>query len=47
VDKREKDMAEEALRLRARNALREQKFEEESMLWMQRLRDEAYVEYRL
>ena len=47
VDKREKDMAEDALRLRARNALREQKFEEESLLWMQRLRDEAYVEYRL
>ncbi|MBT8141433.1 MAG: molecular chaperone SurA [Gammaproteobacteria bacterium] len=46
-DKREKDMAEDLLRNRARNALREQKFEEESLLWMQRLRDEAYVEYRL
>ena len=44
---REKDMAEELLRNRARNALREQKFEQESILWMQRLRDEAYVEYRL
>ena len=44
---REKDMAEELLRNRARNAIREQKFEQESILWMQRLRDEAYVEYRL
>ncbi len=44
---REKDMGEELLRNRARNALREQKFEQESILWMQRLRDEAYVEYRL
>ena len=44
---REKDMAEELLRNRARSALREQKFEQESILWMQRLRDEAYVEYRL
>ena len=44
---REEDMAEELLRNRAGNAIREQKFEQESILWMQRLRDEAYVEYRL
>jgi len=47
TDSREHDMAEELLKNRARNALREQKFEQESILWMQRLRDEAYVEYRL
>jgi peptidyl-prolyl cis-trans isomerase SurA len=47
IDKKQKDMAEDMLKNQARNALREQKFEEESLLWMQRLRDEAYVEYRL
>ncbi len=47
TDKREYDMAEEVLRNRARTAISEQKFEQESILWMQRLRDEAYVEYRL
>jgi len=47
TDKREQDMAQDILKNRARNALREQKFEQESILWMQRLRDEAYVEYRL
>ena len=47
IDSRQHDMAEELLRKRARNALSEQKFEQESVLWMQRLRDEAYVEYRL
>lgn len=45
--KRQKDMANLILRNRARNALREQKYEQESLLWMQRLRDEAYVDYRL
>ena len=47
IDSRQHDMAEELLRNRARSALSEQKFEQESVLWMQRLRDEAYVEYRL
>lgn len=47
TDKRKENMAEQILRNRARSALLEQKFEEESILWMQRLRDEAYVEYRL
>ena len=47
IGSRQHDMAEELLRKRARGALREQKFEQESVLWMQRLRDEAYVEYRL
>lgn len=46
-DQREENMANERLRNKARNALREQKFEEESLLWRQRIRDEAYVDYRL
>jgi len=45
--KRQQNMATEIMRNRARSALREQKFEEETLLWMQRLRDEAYVDYRL
>lgn len=44
---REENMANQKLRGQARNALREQKFEEESLLWRQRIRDEAYVDYRL
>jgi len=46
-EQRQQNMANEMLRERARNALREQKFEEESLIWRQRIRDEAYVDYRL
>jgi peptidyl-prolyl cis-trans isomerase SurA len=35
------------LRLRAKDALRLRKAEEAKELWLQRLRDEAYVEVRL
>ena len=40
------DQSDEVKRQRAFAALRESKAEEETELWLRRLRDEAYVEYR-
>lgn len=44
---REHDNTEEQLRNQAFKTLRERKIEEQTQVWLQRLRDEAYVEYRL
>jgi len=35
------------MRAQAREAIRRRKGEEERQAWLRRLRDEAYVEYRL
>jgi peptidyl-prolyl cis-trans isomerase SurA len=47
VERRDQDTADELLRLRAKDALRLRKAEEAKELWLQRLRDEAYLEIRL
>jgi peptidyl-prolyl cis-trans isomerase SurA len=47
LERRVHDTTEELQRRDAVMALRERKFEEEVELWIQRLRDEAYVEYRI
>ncbi len=47
LDRRQYDSTEEYLRGQAREALFRRKAEEEWELWLRRLRDEAYVEYRL
>jgi peptidyl-prolyl cis-trans isomerase SurA len=47
LDWRDHDNTEEALRNQAFQALRERKIEEETQNWLRRMRDEAYVEYRL
>lgn len=44
---RKYDNTEEALRNQAFQALRQRRIEEEQQDWLRRLRDEAYVEYRL
>jgi peptidyl-prolyl cis-trans isomerase SurA len=44
---RDYDNTEEARRNQAFQALRQRKIEEEQQNWLRRLRDEAYVEYRL
>lgn len=44
---RNHDNTEEALRNQAFQALRQRRIEEEQQDWLRRLRDEAYVEYRL
>ncbi len=44
---RELDNTEEFERNRVRNLIRSRKYDEELFLWLRRLRDEAYVEYRV
>ncbi|WP_462321893.1 peptidylprolyl isomerase [Halochromatium sp.] len=46
-ERRDQDTADELLRLRAKEALRMRKAEEAKELWLQRLKDEAYLEVRL
>jgi len=47
LERRDHDSTEEALRSKAREAIRQRKLEEERQAWLRRLRDEAYVEYRM
>lgn len=47
LDRRERDDTEDLLRAEARKQIRDRKLREESESWVRRLRDEAYVEYRL
>lgn len=47
LDRRTRDATEEARRARAREILFRRKAEEEYEIWLRRLRDEAYIEYRL
>ncbi len=47
LGRREHDNTEEAMKNAARSAIRKQKSEEATELWLRRLRDEAYVELRL
>lgn len=47
VDRRKHDDTEEFTRSKAREVIYQRKIEEERMSWVRRLRDEAYVEYRL
>lgn len=47
LERREYDSTEELRRMRAMEALRQRKQEEETEAWLRQIRDEAYVEYRL
>lgn len=47
LERREQDVAEDAMRARAAEHLRARKVEEATEAWLRRLRDEAYVEIRL
>lgn len=46
-DRRQQDMSERVIRNKARNLLRQRRFEEELPVWLQEIRDEAYVEVKL
>ncbi|MDQ3564481.1 MAG: peptidylprolyl isomerase [Pseudomonadota bacterium] len=46
LQRRDHDNTREALRGKARDAIRQRKIEETGQAWLRRLRDEAYVEYR-
>ncbi|MGB5259807.1 MAG: peptidylprolyl isomerase [Gammaproteobacteria bacterium] len=47
MEYREHDNTEEFERNKVRNLIRSRKYDEELLLWLRRLRDEAYVEYRI
>ncbi|MDD3762306.1 MAG: peptidylprolyl isomerase [Nevskiales bacterium] len=47
IDRRDRDTTEETRRARARSAIGNRKAAEEYDVWLRRLRNEAYVEYRL
>jgi peptidyl-prolyl cis-trans isomerase SurA len=46
-ERRSHDSTEEYERSKVRNLIRSRKYDEELFLWLRRLRDESYVEYRL
>lgn len=46
-DRRQQDMSEQVKRNQARNLLRNRRFEEELPIWLQEIRDEAYVDVKL
>jgi peptidyl-prolyl cis-trans isomerase SurA len=47
IERRTQDTADEIMRIKAREAVRERKAQEAIDLWLRQLRDEAYVELRL
>ena len=47
LERRNQDMSQQQQRLRARQALREQKADEAHQEWVRQLRDKAFVDYRL
>jgi len=47
LERREHDSTEEYKRSKARQLIRSRKTDEQTFLWLRRLRDESYVEYRL
>ena len=47
LERRERDGTETSLRAEARRTLRARRIEENTQAWVRRVRDEAYVEYRL
>jgi peptidyl-prolyl cis-trans isomerase SurA len=47
LEKREQDVTDQARRNRAMAQIRQRKLEEQMQLWLQRLRDEAYLEIKL
>lgn len=47
LERRERDKSEEQRRFRARQAIGQEKLEEESAIWIRHLRDEAYVDVRM
>jgi len=47
LDRKKQDNSEESKKNQAREEIRKRKIEEETELWLRRLRDEAYVDIRL
>jgi peptidyl-prolyl cis-trans isomerase SurA len=47
VEQRDHDNTEDIIKTKAREAIRQRKTEEETVAWLRRMRDEAYVEYKV
>jgi peptidyl-prolyl cis-trans isomerase SurA len=47
IERRTRDTTEESKRARARNAIMQRKIAEDYEVWLRRLREDAYVEYRI
>jgi len=47
VDRREEDMTDLAIRAKARNVLTSRRFEDEVQLWIQEMRDDAFIELKI
>jgi peptidyl-prolyl cis-trans isomerase SurA len=47
IERRTRDVTDESRRQRARQAIQNRKMAEEYESWLRKLREEAYVEYRL
>jgi peptidyl-prolyl cis-trans isomerase SurA len=47
VDRRDEDFSEEMIRMRARNLLVGRRFEDEMQVWLQEMRDDAYIEIKI
>ena len=46
-ERKEEDVTDEVLRMRAQNMIRSQRFEDEVQLWIQDMRDNAYIEIKI
>jgi peptidyl-prolyl cis-trans isomerase SurA len=46
TERRQQDFSEEILKNRAENMLRQRKYEEELQVWLQEIRDEAFIEIK-
>lgn len=47
MDRRNEDLTEQAIRAKARNVLMSRRFEDEVQLWIQEMRDEAYIDIKI
>jgi len=47
TDRRQQDFSEEILRNRAQNLIRQRKYDEELQVWLQEIKDEAFIEIKI
>lgn len=47
VDRRQEDLTEEAIRGKARQMLTSRRFEDETQIWLQEMRDDAFIEIKI
>ncbi|WP_018274501.1 peptidylprolyl isomerase [Teredinibacter turnerae] len=47
LDRRQEDLTEEAIRAKARQVLTSRRFEDETQVWLQEMRDDAFIEVKI